>query len=315
MLFQAAKAGLEQLASWRKFSGAIGRRQKQADEQPLRAELFSVDQLQRHAKSLAASHRLATGRVSDKLISRLDENERLLVETYELVLAAATRKRGISPAAEWLLDNFYLIEDQIRTARRHLPPTYSRELPRLAGGPATSYPRVYGIVLELIAHVDGRVEADSVNSFIAAYQTVEPLKLGELWAVPIMLRLALIENLRRVAARLSTGRKHQDLAEDWAERMVQVVERNPSDLVLVLADMAPHEPANVGRVPGGADPALTRTQPAFRFRQQLARTPAVGTGADDRTAGRGRRSGAGRRPGFDGQQHHQPPVSRLERLA
>ena len=95
--------------------------QKRADEQPLRAELFSVDQLQRHAKSLAASHRLTTGRLSDKLIARLDENERILVETYDLVTAAAKRSRRIAPAAEWLLDNFYLLEDQIRTARRHLP--------------------------------------------------------------------------------------------------------------------------------------------------------------------------------------------------
>ncbi len=99
----------------------MGGRIRTADEQPLRAELFSVDQLERHAKSLATSHRLATGRVSDKLIARLDENERVLVDAYKLVTAAAKRNRRIPPAAEWLLDNFYLVEDQIRTARRHLP--------------------------------------------------------------------------------------------------------------------------------------------------------------------------------------------------
>ena len=141
----------------------------------------------------------------DKLIPRLDENERILVHTYDLVTAAVKRNRRIAPAAEWLLDNFYLIEEQIRTARRHLPQSYSRELPRLANGPAASYPRVYGIALDLISHVDGRVDAVSLNGFIAAYQTVTPLKLGELWAVPIMLRLALIENLRRVAARVAAG--------------------------------------------------------------------------------------------------------------
>ena len=206
-MLYAVKARLERLAPWRRLAGANGRAPKKADEQPLRAELFNVDQLQRHAESLAASHRLATGRLPDKLIARLDENERILVETHELVTAAAKRNRRIAPAAEWLLDNFYLIEDQIRTARRHLPRAYSRELPRLAGGSASSYPRVYGIVLELIAHVDGRVDADSVNSFMAAYQKIQPLKVGELWAVPIMLRLALIENLRRVAARLPSGRR------------------------------------------------------------------------------------------------------------
>ena len=101
----------------------------------MRSELFNVEQLERHAKTLAASHQLATGRGTDKLIARLNENESILVQTYELVTEAAKRKRRNSPAAEWLLDNFYLIEEQIRTARRHLPPSYSRELPRLAERP------------------------------------------------------------------------------------------------------------------------------------------------------------------------------------
>ncbi|MBC8131599.1 MAG: hypothetical protein H7X95_01355, partial [Deltaproteobacteria bacterium] len=140
------------------------------EEQPLRAELFSVDQLARHAAKLAASHQLAAGRGSDQLIPRLDENEEILVQTYHLVTAAVTRNRRISPAAEWLLDNFYLIEDQIRLTRRNLPRSYSRELPRLATGPDSGYPRAYAIALELIAHVDGRIDADSLNSFIGAYK-------------------------------------------------------------------------------------------------------------------------------------------------
>ncbi|HEV7222619.1 MAG TPA: glucoamylase family protein [Pirellulales bacterium] len=259
------KSHLDRLAPWRKSNDQDNSRQKRADEQPLRAELFSVDQLRQYAKSLAVSHRLATRRLSDRLIARLDENERILIETYDLVTAAAKRSRRISPAAEWLLDNFYLVEDQIRTARRHLPRGYSRELPRLAGGPAKSYPRVYGIALELIAHVDGRIDADSVNSFIDAYQTVESLKLGELWAVPIMLRLALIENLRRVSARLAAGRRDQDLADDWAERMVEVVERNPTDLVLVLADMARTNPPMSGAFLAELTRHLQGQSPHFAF--------------------------------------------------
>ncbi len=178
------------------------------------------------------------GRGTDKIIARLNENESILVQTYELVSEAAERKRRNSPAAEWLLDNFYLIEEQIRTARRHLPQSYSRELPRLASGAAATHPRVYGIVLDLIAHVDGNVDLGSLDGFLTAYQTVASLKLGELWAIPIMLRLALIENLRRVAARVAANRHDRDLATDWAERMVKVVEQNPTDLILVMADMA-----------------------------------------------------------------------------
>jgi cyclic beta-1,2-glucan synthetase len=208
------------------------------DEQPLRAELYSVEQLERHAKLVAAGHSLATGRMNDLLLPRLDENERILIETYDLVATAADDNRRIEPAAEWLLDNFYLIEEQVRAIRRLLPPSYSQGLPRLAVGPTAGFPRVYDIALELIAHVDGRVDAAGLNAFIAAYQSIEPLKLGELWALPLMLRLALIENLRRVAVRIATARRGRDLAGDWAMRMVEVVERKPTDLILVLADMA-----------------------------------------------------------------------------
>jgi cellobiose phosphorylase len=208
------------------------------DELPLRGELYNIEQLAQHAASLAESHQLATGRGRDRLLARLNENQRVLVETYDMVAAAVGKSRRIVPAAEWLLDNFYVIEEQIRIAHRHLPAAYSRELPWLASGSTANYPRVYGIAVELVSHVDGRVDAASVGRFIEAYQTVAPLKLGELWAVPIMLRMALIENLRRVAVRIRIGRHDRDIAAEWAEKMLAVVERNPTDLVLVLADMA-----------------------------------------------------------------------------
>src|SRR6185312_11404428 len=105
----------------------------------------SVDQLERHAGAIAESHELATAASPDRLIARLQDNERVLVQTYDLVTAAVTANRPISPAAEWLLDNFYLIEEQIRTARRHLPRSYGRELPRLANGKNAGHPRVYAI--------------------------------------------------------------------------------------------------------------------------------------------------------------------------
>jgi cellobiose phosphorylase len=256
---------LGRFVSWQNSSDGDGPALKVADEQPLRAELYSVDQLERHARTLATSHQLATGRAVDKLLPRLDENERILVHTHDLVTAAAKRNRPVAPAAEWLLDNFYLIEEQIRTARRHLPRSYSRELPQLANGPAANYPRAYGIALELISHVDGRLDAVSLNGFIASYQTVTPLRLGELWAVPIMLRLALIENLRRVAARVAAGRRDRDLAVDWAERMVSVVEQNPTDLILVMADMARANPPLSGAFLAEMTRHLQGQSPYFAF--------------------------------------------------
>ncbi len=233
------------------------------EEPPLRSELFSADQMAQHGKALAASHRLAPGRAPDRLLARLAENEGTLIAICKLLTEAVTVKHRITPAGEWLLDNFYLIEEQIRTAQRHLPKGYSKELPRLAHGPSAGRPRVYDIALETVAHGDGRVDAETLRRFVAAYQTVTPLKLGELWAIPIMLRLAVIENLRRVGVRISARWGERDLADSWADRMTQTAEKDPKSLILVTADMARSNPpmvsafvAELARRLQGRGPAL-----------------------------------------------------------
>ena len=215
------------------------------EEPPLRAELYSSDQMEQHGKALAAAHRVAPGRAPDQLLGRLAANESALVEVCGLLTTAASESRLISPAGEWLLDNFYLIEEQIGTARRHLPKGYSRELPRLAAGPSQGRPRVYDIALETVAHGDGRVDAETLSRFVAAYQTVTPLKLGELWAIPIMLRLAVIENLRRVGVRVAAGWVERNLADSWADKMANAAESDPKSLILVIAAMANSSPPMV----------------------------------------------------------------------
>ncbi|MBK1709115.1 glycoside hydrolase family 94 protein [Marichromatium gracile] len=215
-------------------------------EPPLRSELFSAVQMEQHGKELAAAHLLMPGHPPDRLLARLTANERVLQDVCRLLMVAVTENRRIAPAGEWLLDNFYLIEDQIRTAKRHLPKGYSRALPRLRQGFAAGLPRVYDLALESIAHGDGRVDLENLNRFVAAYQRVTTLKLGELWAIPIMLRLALIENLRRVASWIAASRTDQNLADAWADRMLAMAERDPKNLILVIADMARSDPPMSG---------------------------------------------------------------------
>ena len=213
-----------------------------ADDPPLRAELLSADQMKQHGRTLATAHELARRWAPDRLLARLAENERVLTDACKLLTEALAADRRIVPAGEWLLDNFYLIEEQIRTARRHLPEGYSRELPRLRSGPSAGLPRVYDIALEAISHGDGRVDVEGLAGFVAAYQTVTALTLGELWAIPIMLRLALIENLRRVGARVAAARIERDRAAAWADQMAAVAKKDPKSLILVTADMARANP-------------------------------------------------------------------------
>jgi cyclic beta-1,2-glucan synthetase len=211
-------------------------------EPPLRSELFSADQMEQHGRHLADSHALARRRAPDQLLPRLAANEEILRRVFEQLTEAVAAGRHVTPASEWLLDNFYLIEEQIRTAKRHLPKHYSRELPRLANGSSAGFPRVYDIALETIAHGDGRVDLEGLSRFLTAYQAVTTLNLGELWAIPIMLRLALIENLRRVALRIAAGRNDRDLADEWSRQMITTVDQDPKSLILVIADMARSNP-------------------------------------------------------------------------
>jgi cellobiose phosphorylase len=256
---------LSRILTWRRSTNGHGSRPPVVEEEPLRTDLSSVDQIEGHAGALAESEQLSPTSLPDKLIARLRDNERVLLDTYDRVSAAVAANRRISPAAEWLFDNFYLIEEQIRTARRHLPRSYERELPRLASGKHTGQPRVYGIALELISHVDGRLDAVSLDAFISSYQTVHPLKLGELWAVPIALRLALIENLRRVAVRVRRTRADRDAANDWAVRMETAVEKTPTNLILVMADMARAAPPLSGAFLGELTRHLQGQSPYFGF--------------------------------------------------
>jgi cellobiose phosphorylase len=208
------------------------------DSELLRSELLGVDQLKHRAVALGNSHNIDRRPGRDRLLHRLTENERALFTAYDVVTAATMAGERVMPAEAWLLDNFYLIEQQIAVARRDLPRPYSRRLPRLADGPLAGFPRIYDVALELISHQDGRVDRENATAFLAAYQTAEPLNLGELWAFPIMLRLALLENLRRVGVRIARRREERDVAIAWADRMLAAADEEPKQLIQVFADFA-----------------------------------------------------------------------------
>ncbi len=215
-------------------------------EQPLRSQLLSAEQMEVHGRSLARGHRIHEHAQPDLLLARLKENEGLLDDASTLLTRMVHDEVRITPAGEWLLDNYYLIEEQIRTARRHLPKGYSRELPSLSTGASAGLPRVYDLAMEAIAHGDGRIDAEMLSRFVAAYQSVTPLKMGELWAIPIMLRLALIENLRRMAVRVMRDGVDHRLAGEWADLLNQTADNNPKNVVLVVADMARSNPPLTG---------------------------------------------------------------------
>ena len=246
-------------------------------EEPIRSELYSSEQMDRHGGIVARSHKLSKIKTADRLLKRLDDNEKTLLEVRNVLSESIRSGKTVTPGAEWLLDNFYLIEEQVVNARKHLPKGYSEGLPCLSEGVSTGMPRVYDIVLEIISHSDGRVDVKSLSSFIAAYQASTILTLGELWAIPIMLRLAVIENLRRVCGKIALDMVDHNLADFWADKMIDTVKEEPENLILAIADMARSKPVLVSPFVAGFTRKLQGKGPALALplswmEQQLSAT-------------------------------------------
>jgi cyclic beta-1,2-glucan synthetase len=209
----------------------------QEAEEPIRAELFSIERLEQHAESLAAAQVVTDDRRAGRpLIPRAAENGRLLLEYYRLIARAVQQEHTITPAAEWLVDNFYIVEEQLREIRDDLPASYYRELPKLASGHLKGYPRVYGIAWAFVAHTDSRFDPDALRRFVSSYQRVQELTIGELWAVAITLRIVLVENLRRVAELIVRSRAARREADELADRLLGTGTDAPVDPQTVLRD-------------------------------------------------------------------------------
>jgi cyclic beta-1,2-glucan synthetase len=207
------------------FSAIIGRLTagSWSSDQILREEIFSVERLEEHARSLASAQPVSsTPGLGRWRGARLRDNEKSLLSAYRSIAKAVDEGRGITPAAEWVLDNYHVIEEQIREIREDLPAGFYRQLPKLAAGPFSGFPRVFGIAWAFIAHTDSRFEPETLRRFVRAYQTVEPLTIGEQWAVAITLRIVLVENLRRVAQRIVISRAARQEADSMADRLLGV---------------------------------------------------------------------------------------------
>lgn len=190
-------------------------------EEPIRGELLSLERLEQHAGQLAATHAIEpTLRTGRPLTPRVLENSRILLDCYRSLAKAVQQEYAITPAAEWLVDNFHIVDEQVREVRDHLPAGFYRKLPKLASGDFEDFPRVFALTWAFVAHTDSRLDPDVLRRFIDAYQRVQPLTIGELWAVTITLRIVLVENLRRIAQTIVRSRAARQQADALADRLI-----------------------------------------------------------------------------------------------
>ncbi|KAB7644501.1 glycosyl transferase [Polymorphobacter fuscus] len=253
-------------------------------EEPIREEMFGVERLEDHARSLARAQVVASGTVRGvSLKERLADNEHVLRQAYRTTVAAAEADSAITPAAEWLIDNFHLVERHIREINTNLPPSFYKQLPKLVTGPFNGCPRVFGIAWAYVAHTDSRFDPEVLKRFIRAYQTIEPLTIGELWAVAITLRIVLIENLRRFALRIERSQGERRAADAMADRLLGTETGSPEPAAQVLAAL--RDPGN--RAAGRAVTDSFAVQFVHRLQDQNEGVAAALAWLDERMAERG----------------------------
>ena len=211
---------------------------------PIRGELLGAERLAEYARSVARRQRVRDSGKGRKvpLLERLEETYEILLDARETLSDAADDGIDVSPAGEWLLDNFYTVEEHIREIRASLPRGYYRELPELTAGPLARFPRVYAIAIELIAHTEGHLDLANTDLFVREFQRVTPLRIGELWAIPAMLRLGLIENIRRMTRRTLSRLDEVRAADASAERLRKASEEGSKQLGVALHDFVDHTP-------------------------------------------------------------------------
>jgi cyclic beta-1,2-glucan synthetase len=211
-----------------KFRGLLtnvlkGNSRQWDDLQPISAEIFGLERLRQHARSLAESQKVTKHPAHIySIIRRLRDNAVALSQADSEICDAVASGKTVTPAAEWLIDNYHLIEEQIRQTRADLPEGFYRQLPKLAEGPLAGHPRIFGLVWAHVAHSDSRFDPASLTDFVNTYQEVQILTIGELWAVAISLRLILIENLRRISQRIADSRKARELADALADEVLKI---------------------------------------------------------------------------------------------
>jgi len=216
----------------------------------------NLEEIKQRAKEIAQSHKIKKGTtLSRNVFPRIDEDIEVLLKAYKITNEVVKNKGYIVPAAEWLLDNFYMIEEHIKDIKHSLSQDYYYELPLLETGKFRGLPRAYALVEEMLSYTDSSINDDELKAFICGYQLVTPLTSRELWVIPTMIRIALIKKIRDISVHIVESQNLKREAEDWAERLLAALESGEEDINQAISD---HDSQIGTMVPAYAERLLKR---------------------------------------------------------
>ena len=209
--------------------------------------ILHPEQLNSRANKLAHEHVVAVDKGNSyRLLERVEEDYRSLNSAQRIISEWVRNKVPLSRSVEWLLDNSYIIHAQVRDIRRNMPSHYYRELPKLTGSNMRGYPRIYGIAKELISLTDGAINEEKLRYFIHGYQVDTSLGIGELWALPTMAQIALLQKLNQLIQQIVEGQQQRSKADKWANKLFEQAKKDSRHLAAIIARYdASREPLNV----------------------------------------------------------------------
>ena len=212
-----------------------------AKDKPYKDIVLNREDLLSHAVEIARVHaHQETSLPKRTLLPRFKKNIKFLEQAYRDIVDYSTRTQEVLPATEWLLDNFYSLKDLGEEIHKNLPYKFERQLPRNASGDFQGYPRIYGLLVELIEHTDSQLQSDTLKEFINAYQVQVPLSSGELWAIPIMLRIVLLENISRLTEQILYTQEEREAADQWVMPLLES-EHGPDEWEEILKTLTAQE--------------------------------------------------------------------------
>jgi cyclic beta-1,2-glucan synthetase len=218
------------------------KRERRVKERP-QVKLTPV-QIQEHALRHAKEQQVdSRPQRSAELLKRIKQSRQQIRLVCEDLNAASRLEQKATPATDWILDNEYILEGNARDVLLNLPRRFYRQLPVLDSDPYKGLPCVYGLAKELVSHTELRLDQENILTFIEAYQSVRTLKIGELWAIPQMLRIALIESIQSLAVTALSDLRERQLADFWANRLIAANRRDSNQLFAILAELAKAEPS------------------------------------------------------------------------
>lgn len=184
--------------------------------------VLDKEQLEKYLEMLASDHVLKEK--SDRNtypIPRMQENFAIITEVYNLLNEHIKLKIPIHPAGEWLLDNYYVIEETVKSIEKELTLKKYTNFLGIANGINYGFARIYVLATEIVSYTDSNITRDLLTELLKSYQEKKKLNMEEIWNIGIFLQIALIENIRNICERIYSAELQKYKVESIIERLVE----------------------------------------------------------------------------------------------